>query len=284
MSRIDTANVLAIRDRERSDLLARIVEHLKDDRRVRAAWLSGSVSRGDHDGLSDLDLSVVVDDKDAHDFVRNRRAHAARPAPPVLVMDNVANAPPCGAYLLVFYAGGVGPQHVDWFWQPESEARIPDDEKVLFDGVGLPAVSGAEWRREAHRPPGPPLGPNPTRGEVLTHKITFFWAMSLIVAKHIARRNDDTVARMTSLTAGTFAEAAQLLGSSLSMPGLDAAQRAAIESEAPAAQFELLYGLARDATGLHEELLDHGATIPSEAIRPIYRFFELTQSIATART
>ena len=276
-------DLLAIRYRERSHLLGRIVEDLRNDQRVCAAWLSGSVSRGDHDELSDLDLSVVVTDESANDFVQNRRAHAARPARPVLVMDNMANAPPGGAYLLVLYAGEIGPQHVDWFWQPKSKSRIPDDEKVLFDRVGLPVASGVEWRREAHRPPGPPLDDVP-RVEVLTHKITFFWAMSLIVAKSIARRDSGTVAGMTSKIAQTLTEAAQLLNSNLSLPGRDAAQCSAIESAAPIGQFELLYGLARDATRMHEELVEQGAAIPSEAIRHIYRFFELTQSMTTPRT
>ena len=53
-----TEDLPQIRQRERSDLLSRIVSDLQNDERVCAAWLSGSVSRGDHDGLSDLDLSV----------------------------------------------------------------------------------------------------------------------------------------------------------------------------------------------------------------------------------
>ena len=198
-------------------------------------------------------------------------------------MDNMANAPPGGAYLLGFYAGEFGPQHVDWFWQPESKARMPDDEKVLFDRVGLQTAPGAEWRREAHRPPGPPLEPSPTRVELLTHKITFFWAMSLILAKYIARRDGESVARMTSVIARNLTEVAQLLGSSLSLPGRDAAKSSAIGSEAPAVQFDRLYGLASDATSLQDELVDQGTVIPSEAIPHIYRFFGLTQSIATQR-
>ena len=278
---MNIADLLAIRDQERSGLLSRIVDHLKNDQRVRAAWLSGSVSRGDHDGLSDLDLSVVVTDESVNDFVDNRRAYAARPARPVLVMDNIANAPPDGAYLLVFYAGEVGPQHVDWSWQSESKARIPDDERILLDRAGLPVAPGAEWRQEAHRPPGPPLR-DARRVEVLTHKITFFWAMSLIVAKYIARRNDETVARMTSLIARTLTGTAELLDSNLSMPGRDVALSSDVESEAPARQFELLQGLASDATRLHDELVDQGAAIPWEAISHIYRFFELTESMSTA--
>ena len=259
------------------------MEVLRNDQRVCAAWLHGSSSRGEDDALSDLDLWVVVSDQSADDFVDNRRAYAARPARPVLVLEALQNAPPDGAYLLVLYAGEVGPLHVDWFWQPESHARIPDDVDALFDRVGLPLVSGAEWRRETHQPPGSPLGPHATRVDVLTHKITFFWAMSLIVAKHIARRKGETIGRMTRRIAGTLTEAVQLLDSDLSLPGRDAALRPGLETETPVGQFEVLYGLARDATRLHDELVDQGAAIPSEAISYIYRFFELTESMAKAR-
>jgi hypothetical protein len=186
--------------------------------------------------------------------------------------------------LLVFYEGEVGPQHVDWFWQPESRARIPDDEKILFDRAGLPVVPGAEWRRDAHRPAGSPLAAGATRIDVLTHKITFFWAMSLIVAKYIARRKSETVGIMTTMVATTFQEAAQLLGGDASLPGSDAALRSPIESESPASQFEVLHGLAQDTTRLEDALTDQGAAIPSEAIPYIQRFFELTESMTTAST
>jgi predicted nucleotidyltransferase len=44
------------------DLLARVVDHLAGDERVRAVWLSGSVGRGVADAGSDLDLVVTVTD------------------------------------------------------------------------------------------------------------------------------------------------------------------------------------------------------------------------------
>ena len=275
--------LLAIRDRERSDILGRIVADLKNDQRVGAAWLHGSLSRGDHDGLSDIDLTVVVADESANDFINNRWEYSARAGRPVLVMDNFANAPADGAYLLVFYAGEVGPQHVDWFWQPESTARIPDDEKILFNRLRLPVVPGAEWRREQHRPPGPRLGPSPTRVEVLTHEITFFWAMSLIVAKSIARGNGDTVARMILRIGRTLTDLARLVDNNRALHASDAALHSDMEAKAPTEQFRVLYELAREATSLHDDIVDQSASIPLEAIPHIYRFFELTHSMATAR-
>ncbi len=46
-------------------LLARVVEGLEDDDRVRAVWLGGSVGRGVADAGSDLDLVVTVTDPSA---------------------------------------------------------------------------------------------------------------------------------------------------------------------------------------------------------------------------
>ena len=278
-------HLLRTRNRERSDLLNRIVDNLLAERSVCAAWLSGSVSRGGDDALSDLDIHIVVDDQAIGDFIDNRKVYAPKPARPVLLMDNLGNAPVGGAYLLALYEGEIGPQHVDWFWQPESKSRLPDDEKILFDRVGLPTMPGAQWRREAHRPPAPSLGADPPVHDLLTHKMEFFWAMSLIVAKHIARRNGAVVDRMTGVIARTLVEIAALSGAeselretreSLSLPsGLDAAS-----SEV---QFDALGRLAHYAEALGERLVAQNVNVmvSSEAVRQIYRFFCLTEYLAT---
>ena len=135
--------LLSVRRRERADLLRRIDAVLRSDYRVRAAWVTGSAGRGEDDALSDIDLFIAVADDAIGKFVENRRAHAARPGRPVLLMDNFANAPIGGAYLLALYEGRAGPQHVDWFWQPESETRRPEQAHTLFDR--------AELRREGQR-------------------------------------------------------------------------------------------------------------------------------------
>ena len=276
-------HMLRTRNRERSNLLKLIVECLIAERSVRAAWLSGSVSRGSDDALSDLDVHIVIDDRSMDQAIDNRKLHAADPARPVLLMDNFRNAPVGGAYLLALYEGEFGPQHVDWFWQPESKSRLPDDEKILFDRVGLPTMPGAQWRREAHRPPAPPLGADPSVHDLLTHKMEFSWAMTLIVAKHIARRNGAVVDRMTSVIACTLVEIAALSGAesklpetreSLSLPsGLDAASSKV--------QFDALGRLAHYAEALGEWLVTQNVMVSSEAVRQIYRFFCLTEYLAT---
>ena len=276
---MDVDKLLATRTRERSDLLDRIVAVLRDDRRVRADWLSGSVGRGDEDALSDLDLSVVVSDESIGEFVANRRFFAAQPALPVLLMDNLANAPDDGAYLLVSYPGEAGPQQVDWFWQGESQTRVPDDAKVLFDDAGLSLIPGDEWRRQSHRPPGSPLEANALVGDLLTHKIVFFWSMSVVVAKYIARRDGETVARMTRLIARTLSEAARLFSAGAVAAWYDETLEASLASAGGVRQFEVLEALAHDAEELGGQLVEHGAILPSEAIAHIYRFFELTKAM-----
>ena len=45
----------------RNKLLEDITQVLKEDHRFVAAWLTGSFGRGDADKVSDLDLTVVVE-------------------------------------------------------------------------------------------------------------------------------------------------------------------------------------------------------------------------------
>ena len=127
-----------------------------------------------------------MDDESAPSIISGRKKYASRLTKPFLVMDNLNNAPPSGAYLLVHYPGEVGPQHVDWFWQPESLARRPDDALVLFDRADLQVVSGDEWRDEMYLAGGRSPINETDQASIVTFKITFFWTMSLIVANYIA--------------------------------------------------------------------------------------------------
>ena len=274
-------HLLRTRNRERSELLKRIVDNLLAERGVGAAWLSGSASRGGDDALSDLDIHIVVDDQAIRYFMDNRRMYASEPAQPVLLMDNFANAPVGGAYLLALYEGEFGPQHVDWFWQPESKSRLPDDEKILFDRVGLPIMPGAQWRLEAHRPPAPPLGPDPPVHGLLTHKMEFFWAMSLIVAKYIARRNGEVVDRMTSVIACTLDEIAVLSDAEPEFSETRDSLPSGLDAASSKVQFDALGRLAHYAEALGERLVAQNVMVSSEAVRQIYRFFCLTEYLAT---
>ena len=195
-------------------------------------------------------------------------------------MDNLANAPIGGAYLLALYEGEAGPQHVDWFWQAESMARCPDDEKILFDRAGLPVVSAAQWRSSVHRSTGPPLGPNPSLTDLLTHKIAFFWAMSLIVAKYTARHNGEAVTRMTRVVSRILTEAVALHRNSVKSSEGYEEMVTGLEAASPAAQLQKLKELAGHAEVLGGQLASHGVGIPSEAVNQAWRFFELAEALA----
>lgn len=277
---MNTEHLLSTRIQERSYLLTHITNCLRSERSVCAAWVSGSVSRGNDDALSDLDIHVVVDDQSISDFIDNRNLYAAQPARPLLLMDNLANAPIGGAYLLALYEGEAGLQHVDWFWQPVSGTRLPDDEKVLFDRVGLAEVPGDQWRREAHRPPGPPLGPSPTRHDLLAHKIAFFWAMSLIVAKYIARRNGPVAARMINVITRTLDEVVNLMDEDKASSDFEDSLLPDLAKTSAKTQFNLLRELAHHAEALGKCLMNSDVTVPTAAIKQIYSFFCLAEGLA----
>ena len=137
-------------------------------------------------------------------MVRGRHEFAAQPVTPTLSMDQMRNAPPRGGYLLVHYPGEYGPQHVDWFWQPESLANFPDDGLLLFDKVGLPVVDGKVWEQEMHQTGSRPAIDSTDPVNLLTHDLKFFFAMSLIVAKYIVRGDDQIVGHMMSLIERTL--------------------------------------------------------------------------------
>ena len=272
-------DLLSIRWRERAELLRCIDQSIRSDCRVAAAWIAGSVARGEDDALSDLDLYIVVADNAIDDFVDHRRIHAAGPARPILLMDNLANAPIGGAYLLALYEGEAGPLHIDWFWQAESKAHRPDDGMILFDRAGLPVMPGAQWQGTFHRSSGPPLGPNPSLADVLTHKFAFFWAMTFIAAKYIARRDSETAARMTGVVSRTLTEAAALCQSSVEPFREYGPVAAGLETASATAQLQALRGLAKHAKNLGGQLATRGVVPSSEAISQICQFLDLAEAL-----
>ena len=104
--------------------------------------------------------------------------------------------------------------------------------------------------------------------------------MSVIVAKYIARRNGKTVATMTSLIATTLTEAARLGNVEAALARSQEAMAAGLETASASEQFAVLDRLARDAERLGEQLVERGATLPTEAIPQIGQFFDLAKSMA----
>ena len=97
--------------------------------------MGGSITHGDDDWLSDIDLYIVKTDDSITETVSQRHAFAAMATTLVLSMDMMKNAPPNGAYLLVHYTGEFGPQHVDWFCNLKQQ---PLDQMTGFCSLMMP--------------------------------------------------------------------------------------------------------------------------------------------------
>ena len=120
----------------RDTLLARIHTTLAADSHVVAAWLGGSVGRGEADAFSDLDVTVVVDDARAAtlcgvDQARMTRAGApaarwafvTRFGRPAVVHENHFNVPPGSAFTIAIDAESA--QQVDQFFYPDESYQRP---------------------------------------------------------------------------------------------------------------------------------------------------------------
>jgi predicted nucleotidyltransferase len=203
MSNLDP---LHIHREERDALLARAVELLQADDRIVAAWLFGSIGRGDADNWSDIDLWIVVSDEYIADVSDERLTFLSRLGTLLLTSEAPQNAPPGGAYLPGMYTGAYGPHIVDCYWAPQSSATRPPGTRLLFDKVGLPLGTpapterGAESLKQAGR------------------DVAFFWMMATIVGKNIARRRLWEVLNLLSFLWSVTARIEWLVGERTSCP------------------------------------------------------------------
>lgn len=67
-------------------LITRIQQVLEADTRVVAAWLEGSIARGEDDDFSDIDLWIAVKDTRFRSFIDDREQFAAQLGPVVSVL------------------------------------------------------------------------------------------------------------------------------------------------------------------------------------------------------
>ncbi len=259
-------DLLRLRRAERDVLLTRVTALLLADTRIVAAWLIGSLGRGDGDDLSDIDLRIVVADEHIAAVLAERRECVKRLGVPTLIQDAPRNAPADGAFLLVFYASDAGPQCIDWTWQPQSHARIPLDAHVLFDHVGI-----------ARQSP-PPLASVDQRIIAVTDQTIFFWMMCNVAAKIIVRRQRRYALQMIDAVAQALHRVCWLIGLSDSEPGYKDTRTDAPPVE-PIAQLAALRALAQEMEALTPQIIAFGATAPREAIPQVYRFFALVEAM-----
>ena len=100
----------------RNKLLEHITRVLQVDDRFVAAWLTGSFGRGDADNVSDLDLTVVVENTFAKNLCFRPRQVGANTTPeryallsqfgqPHIIHENHHNAPQDGTFTFVLWNG-----------------------------------------------------------------------------------------------------------------------------------------------------------------------------------
>jgi hypothetical protein len=264
------ADALARRRAERDDLFARVEALLRADRRIVAAWLTGSLGREDGDDLSDLDIWIVIRDDAMAAIADERQEYVARIGAPILIQEAPHNAPPGGAFLLVFYDSPGGVQEVDWHWQPQSAARLPPHVRLLFDHVGIPRAV-----------PAPPLT-DAERAALLTERTVFFWAMAPIAARKIARGQPRAALRLIEMMARAVDEIRWVCGLRETPPPAED-RGSAPPPVQPAEQLTALRDMTRTMESLTATITRQGGTVPLAAIPRIYAFFDFTERLIAER-
>jgi predicted nucleotidyltransferase len=171
----------------REVLLAEIVQTLSADERFVAAWLTGSLGRGDADAVSDLDLSIAVSDAHSETLCTRPEPASAQPpqerldlfyqfGEPAIIHENNYNAPEGGTFTFVMYRASA--LSVDWTLIPHTKAQRPAQSRLLFDKANIPIGPAAEAQSLEER------------AKQASDTIAFFWMMAAVTAKYSIRRDD----------------------------------------------------------------------------------------------
>jgi hypothetical protein len=170
----------------RESLLAEILTFLTNDGRFVAAWLTGSLGRGEEDAVSDLDLNVVVADSYAEKLCARpwqvgtgttdeRLALVSRFGRPTVIHENHHNAPEGGSFTFILYAETA--LMVDWILVPQAQAKRPQESRLLFDKAGIATQSLAAPESLEQRM------------ERASERVTFFWMMAAVAVKYLVRQD-----------------------------------------------------------------------------------------------
>lgn len=166
---------------DRDQLLSSLIRQLEADDRVRAAWLAGSLGRGDADDLSDIDLWLAVSDDLVAEVVANPVAWVRARCDADLAFSIPRNAAAGGAYVFSLVRCPHGLQQVDWYWAPAKSAERPKATAVLFE-----------------RDPAPIAKELPGLDDWERQELTAFWCRESLGMAHIStkgiRRGDPWVA------------------------------------------------------------------------------------------
>ena len=221
-----------------------------EDPRIAAAWVFGSLARGDEDELSDYDVMVVVHESDLHSFLAERYDFVSGLGDPVMVLEAPQNRPPGGAYNMVWYAGAHGPHAVDWSWSSSATTQIPTGVRLLHNRAGL--QESGEPMEFAYQPV-----PERDRREEMRQALHGFWSMLLVGAKHAARNPYEDRMGLLQWTVPQLREAQLFAGVEPGLPFEDMPSH-----PAPADKISALRSLAAEASALAGTLADQGVVAP----------------------
>lgn len=251
---------------QRTRTIHTLAHALRSDKRVVAAWLFGSLGRREEDALSDIDIWVVVKDAHCAEIVAERSEFVTCIGTPIHRQEAPQNAPPNGGYLLTLYDSEVGLQHIDWYWEPASQAQIPKEVRLLFDRAELPS----SLLYTCPIPIAPPLANPKAEAE---KSIAFFWSMVPITAKYIARRHLWTALSMIQMLRGTLVQIAEHTGADLKT-----ALSANPQGE-PVPLLNLLRELACAVEKVHPLAIEQGIAVNTEVPLHIYRYLDQIETI-----
>ena len=167
-----TASLLAYA-RKRDRFFAQLIDRLRGDDRVVAAWLSGPHGRDEEDEWSDYDLHVAVNDGVLPDILNSPERLLKLAGKVLLVQANFpSDSMPGGRFWLVVYEG---PVEIDWNIGPASLAARPGASRLLFERTVVPYAAGS------------PLQPADELVREAQGAVEFFWAMTPIAIKYAGR-------------------------------------------------------------------------------------------------
>lgn len=269
--RTETIAWLQQRSQEQTRLRGQVIQLLREDPRVVAAWWFGSYARGESDALSDLDLWLVVDDRYLEQLVDQRYRYIEQLGQPGMVLQVWGNAPYPGAYLMANYLGPGGLYQVDWYWQAAHQARLPRDGRVIFDRIGLapaPELVTTDFARTSRGITESPTRQSKDRNARLAFNTVFFWSMVPIVAKQIARGKSASVYGLLDMLVPMINTMAELLDIAPYQPIAPGAGQDTRESALN--QLAALRRITAAAEAMEPAIAATGAELPSAIHAPIH--------------
>lgn len=244
---------------ERDRLLAAAVDVLRTDERFVAAWLGGSFGRGNEDGLSDVDLAVVVAEPYVERLCQREHQVGAGTTPdrlavfrligePAIVHENHNNALVGRTFTACVYAGGV---MFDWVFVPAASAVRPPETRVLFDSVGIPIQPAAATPSDTERL------------HRLSEQVAFFWMMVVPTTKVLLRGELVAFHQLLDMLYRTAHEVEHLLTNQPS--------RYVRWSRAPfvttaSEQRDAIVEVCQRMNAISPAILEAGATVPEERL------------------